>query len=95
MKCIFICALAAQLGLPLVSRAQVTDPSDAGLAVPAALYVSVFKGGIDAREMPTPDKIWRGANAAMLNDDDQPATGAQPHSIPNAHEHHQHSDQGE
>jgi len=94
MKCLFICAVAAQLGLLLVSRAQVTDPSDAGLAVPAARHVSVLEGRNDAREMTTPDKIWRSADAAVLNSDDRPATGARPHSTPNAHEHDQHRHHG-
>lgn len=56
----------AQQHVHTTAPAKLADPADAGIAVPAAAYVSAMSGYASAqKDLPSPDKAWRAANETV------------------------------
>lgn len=60
------------------------DPLDAGAPAPAAIYKSAFEGyqPTSDTEQPSPDKLWRQANADVGNPDPHTGHAAAPLPAP-------------
>lgn len=84
VACAFALASFAVSAQPAASR---PDPLDASAAVPPAVYKSVFEGyqRSASAEQPSPDKLWRQANADVGSPDEHSghtAAPAQPPATP-------------
>lgn len=81
--------LAVPLGAFAQQPSRQADPADPGAAVPAVVYASAItrKPPADAAQ-PTPDQVWRAANAAVAASEGHAGHGAAAPARNTAHAGH-------